>query len=216
MVTIAEMKELEKRADAAGFSYQQMMERAGQKLAERICAIWPEASRILLFCGKGNNGGDGLIAARYLKEAGKEPAIILIDGMVVTEEAHINLRSAGQSGVPILWLAEFGEKLERLVPAADLLVDAIYGTGFHGQLKEECQKWTKIINASEKPIVAADIPSGINGDTGEFDANCIKADNTFAFHDYKPAHTMPACSEYMGIIECVDIGITEALQNAAE
>lgn len=95
--------------------------------------------------------------------------------------------------------------------AADRIVDAIYGTGFHGELREPVRKIARLINRSKAAIYALDIPSGLNGDTGVADEDTIRAGCTIAFHRLKPAHLMEKCAGYCGKTVCLSIGIDDVL-----
>ena len=89
-VSAAEMKEIERIADSRGISYRQMMENAGTAAFEQMRIKWPEAQKIVIFAGKGNNGGDGFVAARLYEKAGAQVTVILCEGMPVTEDASYN------------------------------------------------------------------------------------------------------------------------------
>jgi NAD(P)H-hydrate epimerase len=95
---------------------------------------------------------------------------------------------------------------------AGLIIDAIYGTGFHGELREPVRRITALINRSNAPVYALDIPSGLNGDTGEADQDTVRAECTIAFHRLKPAHDVEKCAEFCGRIVCISIGIEEVLK----
>lgn len=206
-VTSSEMKEIERRADEAGLSYYQMMENAGTGAAEYISQREPVAGKsVLIFCGKGNNGGDGFVVARKLTEKGALVKLILVEGEPKTEDAVKNCRICGDMAIPVMTVKE--EKvLEELTENADLIIDAIYGTGFHGELREPVRQIARRINRSKAAVYSLDIPSGLNGDTGEADEDAIRADCTIVFHRPKPAHTDEKCRIHCGKTVCVSIGI---------
>ncbi len=213
-VTCAEMKELEKAAAAAGLSFYDMMENAGTKAAEFVISRCPEAvkkPRVAIFCGKGNNGGDGFVAARKLFEAGWTVTLVLVEGDPETEDAIKNYRLI-KDKVEVLDMHE--------APATggyDIVIDAVYGTGFHGELKEASKAAVELINKMgyQKSVVfSLDIPSGISGDmTGRDEPEkCVMADYTIAFHAKKPVHDNGRMTDLLGIVEIADIGIGEAVK----
>jgi NAD(P)H-hydrate epimerase len=161
-VTCAEMKEIEKAADAAGLSYYQMMENAGTLAAEMILEEFSRADWIpaydvvfdlkppvLVFCGKGNNGGDGFVVARHLSLQGFPVSVILVEGSPVTTDAIANDRLL-PSNVERISVQTFLETRLEAFPVAfsGIIVDAIYGTGFHGDLQPKVAKVIEWINHS--------------------------------------------------------------------
>lgn len=211
-VTSAQMKEIEKNADEAGLPYYQMMENAGIGAAEYIEAEFPvSGKKVLIFCGKGNNGGDGFVAARKLHETGASVKLVLAEGEPKTEDAITNKRICDAMKLPMLGMSE-ADEITASIGEADLIVDAIYGTGFHGGLREPVRGIAAQINRSKALVYALDIPSGLNGDTGEADPDTVRAEYTIAFHRLKPAHNDDRCSEFCGRIVCISIGIEEVLK----
>lgn len=242
-VSCAGMKELEKMTDKAGLSYYYMMENAGTIAANRIveitiaspindanscgsggaCRLYPWALdrplRARVYCGKGNNGGDGFVVARLLAEGGWDVQIVLVDGVPVTPDAVENYTLARAMGIPGCEPAEavasaFGEAAAAGgVP--DAVVDAIYGTGFYGQLRSTgAAAAEEIARLREKGAVvfALDIPSGMGGDLtdeAELDKGCVRADYTITFHAKKPVHLQDFAADYCGRIIVADIGIVD-------
>ena len=213
-ITCEEMKQLEKMAASKGLSTYEMMENAGTEAAKIILGKCPEAirnPRAVVFCGKGNNGGDGLVVARKLNEAGWATVVVLVEGNPATEDAKKNY-DLNKDKLEILDRRE--------VPASggfDIVVDAIYGTGFHGELREAGKAAVEAINKMgyQKAIVfAMDIPSGISGDDNGRDEpkNCVTADYTITFHSKKPVHDNPRMTDLIGNVIVVNIGIKEILK----
>lgn len=210
-VTAAEMKEIEKCADEAGLSYSQMMENAGSGAVDYIYSQISVAGKsILIFCGKGNNGGDGFVAARKLTEQGASVTLILAEGKPRTADAIKNRQICKDMSIPETDLGDW-DGILRLTEQTDLIIDAIYGTGFHGMLREPVRQAARIINQSNAVVYALDIPSGLNADTGEADPDTIRADCTLVFHRPKPAHQEEAARIYCGEIICISIGIESVL-----
>ena len=147
-VTCGQMKILEKRADAAGLSYYQMMENAGTAAFEKICEAYGReisGTKAILVCGKGNNGGDGFVVARKLKEAGSDTTIVLVDGNPASEDAITNFNRLDPD-VPIIDMTVTESPFMKIPGRQDILIDAIYGTGFHGKLRPNALKAAAFIN----------------------------------------------------------------------
>lgn len=216
-VTCGQMKILEKRADESGLSYYTMMENAGSLSAEIIVKQYTSPisdSTVIFFCGKGNNGGDGFVAARKLLEQGAKVTIVLVDGSPVTGDAKTNFDLIRSADVPILDMTQDPAALMKLQTHPNIIVDAIYGTGFHGELRPNALKAANYINQflGEVPIFALDIPSGLGGDClseKHIDPNAVHADFTLTFHNKKPVHIKRFAQPYCGKIIIVDIGIDE-------
>lgn len=230
-VTCGQMKVLERRADENGLSYYRMMENAGSCAASMIMepvATYEASSnmpnkKVYVFCGKGNNGGDGFVVARMLHDKGYTVTVILVDGEPKTQDAITNLGLVRVRDITILDMAQNNRALMELGGEPDIIVDAIYGTGFNGELKSNGLKAAIYINRYSKgehgedlvprvQIVALDIPSGLGGDIVNeklIDTNSIKADFTVTFHAKKPVHMQKFAAKYCGEIRVADIGIDE-------
>ncbi|MDD2217251.1 MAG: NAD(P)H-hydrate epimerase [Eubacteriales bacterium] len=208
-VTSVQMKEIERRASEAGLSYYNMMENAGTGATDQIVKFESVVGkRIIVACGKGNNGGDGFVVARKLTEIGANVTLVLTEGEPKTEDAIKNYNLCRRMRITTLRISEdIGAEIEE----ADIIVDAIFGTGFHGELRGQTREVVAGINKSEARVYALDIPSGVNGDSGEADRDSIKADKTIVFHLPKPAHFMQRTAEFCGEVICISIGIEEVL-----
>lgn len=201
-VSAAEMKEIERQANEEGLSYLQMMENAGTAAFAAMRAAYPDARSIIIFAGKGNNGGDGFVAARLYAAAGAAVTVVLCEGEPVTADAKTNFgRLRGVTVVPL-------DALDA-PPSADLLVDALYGTGFHGALRESGRRAARLMNDSPAPVCALDLPSGMNADTGEIAEGAVRADLTVAFHCLKHGHAVLAAQRQCGRLIVAGIGIDE-------
>lgn len=225
-VSAAEMKEIERQADERGLPYRQMMENAGTAAFEEMRKRWPLARRILIFAGKGNNGGDGFVVARLFASRGKrensadgdgvspEVTVVLCEGEPVTEDARYNFRLLeGEemecvSAADLSGYAEAAERGEAEVP--DLIVDALYGTGFRGSLRSNGERAAALMNSYDAPVCALDLPSGMNADSGEAAEGAVEADVTVAFHRKKHGHAVPGAERWCGEIVVADIGIPES------
>lgn len=217
VVTCARMKELEKLTDEGGLSYYQMMENAGTCASAAIMGLSGASagSAVTVFCGKGNNGGDGFVVARLLAQSGYLVTVILVDGEPQTPDAITNFKLLSELPVHIEDMTRsFDVAVNMLKDQEDpgIVVDAIYGTGFHGELRPNAATATGYISKYRDRAYAIDIPSGLSGDmTGDMplpkEAAHVAA--TITFHARKPVHMIPAAREYCGDIVVADIGIIE-------
>lgn len=210
-VTAAQMKELERRADAAGLSYREMMERAGAAVASALLARGVRSAAV--FCGRGNNGGDGFVAARRLRQAGVQALTVLCEGAPTAPDASYNAGLARDSGVPLVPLAELSTAERAFVENADAVVDALYGTGFHGALRPAGRQACALMGRARGLVVAVDLPSGVEADTGAAAPGGVQAGLTVTFHAAKPCHRLAPAA--CGRVETADIGIAAALKGEA-
>lgn len=209
-VMAAEMKQLEQRADAAGLSYRQMMENAGAAAARLALRAVPEAKSAAIFCGKGNNGGDGFVAARHLANAGLAVRLYLVEGEPVTTDAVYNCGLARDMGLPVLALDALNQPEQaEFLKGADLILDGVYGTGFHGALRPAGLAAARWMNEAPGKVLALDLPSGLEADSGTAAEGAVQAQLTVTFHAAKPCHRLAAAQ--CGRVEVADIGITAVL-----
>ncbi len=178
----------------------ELMERAGKALSDEILARFPDARRIAVWCGTGANGGDGLVAAAELLSAGREPVVRLL-GLEekVTGDAAAALAHAQEAGVP--FVAEHG--------AADLAVDALFGTGFRGKPRPDAEEAIGELNAGSVPVVSVDLPSGVDASTGKVAGAAVEAAVTVTFHAPKVGHAVAPGRFQAGEVVVVDIGLAE-------
>ncbi|MBQ5813079.1 MAG: NAD(P)H-hydrate epimerase [Clostridia bacterium] len=209
-VTKNEMKELERRANDAGLPYLQMMENAGRAAFDILTARLPGIKSAAIFCGTGNNGGDGLVVARLLRQRGAAVLIILVGGKPKTPDAITNLYLATMAGIPIVMGTHLDESDISFITSCDAVIDAIYGTGFHGELDLEAEVCCEVIAHSAGFKMALDLPSGLECDSGKTAQGTAKADITVTFHSAKPCHKIShgICGETV----VADIGITDILR----
>jgi NAD(P)H-hydrate epimerase len=194
------------------------MENAGRAVAQETMAFInsrgqdPKAIEIVACCGRGNNGGDGLVAARHLKEAGYQVSTIILVPKAggYGSEVSANLKRARASQVPVSQF-ETGAKLDREIAMANLLIDGILGTGSLGNPKEEAEEFIRAMTQSSKPIIAIDIPSGLNPDTGEPADACIKAALTLTLGLPKSGLLAAKAKDFVGALKVLDIGFPKDL-----
>lgn len=209
-VTAAEMKQLEQQADAAGLSYRQMMENAGAAAAQLALRAVPEAKSAAIFCGRGNNGGGGFVAARHLANAGLVVRLYLVEGDPVTTDAVYNCGLARDMGLPVLPMDALDQPEQaEFLKNADLILDGVYGTGFHGALRPAGLAAARWMNEAPGRVLALDLPSGLEADSGNAAEGAVQAELTVTFHAAKPCHRLAAAQ--CGRVEVADIGITAVL-----
>lgn len=203
IVTVSQMKQIEKNADESGLSYLQMMENAGTAAYHIIREQNPKGKSFAILAGKGNNGGDGFVVARLAASEGFAVTVILVEGIPVTADAKTNFDRLKTLPVTVQML----EETECL--NADIVVDALYGTGFHGSLRPSGQKACLFMRSSDAYIVALDLPSGLQADTGIAAEGTVQADITIAFDSLKQVHVAERAATYCGKVIVADIGIPE-------
>ena len=203
--TAAEMREHEQMAVDKGTTFEQLMENAGRAAAADLLRRRPQAGRVLIVCGKGNNGGDGLVMARILQAHGWRADILFAAGEKLSELAELNRgRLQGLDGIGLIAAEDLAGRLKT---GYDVIIEGIFGTGFGGRLPADIAAICRLLNQSDGLKVALDIPTGLNCDTGEADADTFRADLTYTFAAYKPAHMTDAGKAYCGEAVCLDIGI---------
>ena len=212
VLTPAEAVALDTETQASGITADTLMERAGFELARVASTVagGRYGKRAAVVCGTGNNGGDGLVAARYLDRWGVRATVLLLGTMrSLGEPASTNARRLTGTGVRVRRLS--AARLERELRRADIAIDAIFGTGFRGQPEDDFELSIRELNSAGAPIVAADIPSGVNGETGTVEGEAVWADVTVTFGALKAGIVLLPGAERAGVIEIADIGFTEDL-----
>lgn len=172
--------------------------------------------RVMIFCGSGNNGGDGFVVARLLANAGFQVTVVLVSGDPKTQDAGTNFQLLSDLPVSIITMDGMKEDALEQGDMPDVLVDAMFGTGFHGIMRGNGLKAAEYINNCHekhgKKVFALDIPSGLGGDQlkkKKIPCEIIKADYTITFHARKPVHMRRFAARYCGEILVADIGIDE-------
>lgn len=189
--------------EEAGVPSLELMEAAGRGLA-RATADMAAGGPVTVVCGKGNNGGDGLVAARHLAESGFDVRVILFadrDGLSPDSRANLDRLPDG-----------IAEVLEgELSPGSlrGIVIDAMLGTGFEGEPREPLAGAIRAVNESGRPVVACDVPSGVNASTGEAAETAVRADRTVTFHQRKLGHLIAPGKHLCGVTEVVPIGIPD-------
>jgi NAD(P)H-hydrate epimerase len=211
-----------RRCDAATIrsfkiSGMQLMENAGRGAAEALQRDFGPLSekRILIVCGKGNNGGDGFVVARHCSGMGAAVTVLLVEpSAILSQEARKNLDSLARisrEGQNTLTLLQFSPALLRKIPRPDVIVDAMFGIGFDGLPRKPYDFIIRWVNASKVPVVSLDIPSGINGTTGKAAGEFVRAQMTLTFGLMKSGLLINQGMESSGEVELVDIGIPRSV-----
>ena len=187
-----------------------LMENAGRGATE--CALEMvaglEAPRVAVVCGRGNNGGDGFVIARHLHNRGVGVTVhLLAPRDKIGGDALINLQIIEKMPLDIRQTA--AEKLD--FSASDLIVDAMLGTGLAGEVREPFLSAIRAVNAAGKPVLAVDIPSGLDANTGEVLGDCVRADRTATFALPKIGFTRNRGPEMTGGVTVVDIGVPKEI-----
>ena len=196
-----------------------LMENAGRSCAELIKQKLDEISgdAVCIFCGTGNNGGDGFVIARHLTNVNIGVVIVICgDAAKIKGDALTNYRIAEKIGLKIEHLNpdddNLQQKVKSLAFAGNIVVDALFGTGLTGALRGGYDILVNAINALGRPIIAVDIPSGLDCDTGLAQGAAIKAEATVTFVAAKKGFANPEAKEYTGIVYIAPIGIKEKEQ----
>ncbi|OGP70004.1 MAG: hypothetical protein A2Y80_06045 [Deltaproteobacteria bacterium RBG_13_58_19] len=216
LVTAAEMRELDRRAiEELGLPSLVLMENAGRSTYQVLRREFPQlAGPVMVLAGRGNNGGDGYVVARYLANAGVPVTVFLLAAKSeVQGDALVNLKILEQMGVEVVevreesHLSEVGHRLAR----SALLVDALLGTGLNAEVRGLIRTLIERINHLRVPVLAVDIPSGLSADTGRPLGEAIKAQVTVTYGWPKIGQILPPGRDYVGRLWQVDISIPPAL-----
>lgn len=213
----AEMRQMDKSAsEDGGVSGIVLMENAAIAVVNVLKEKFGDLKdkRIGIFCGKGNNGGDGFAAARHLINLGARVGIFLVCGEDFSPDAKNNYNIVKRMCADIKDISENADVSEDYIASCDIVIDAVYGTGIHGTVPAVAREVIERINRSSKYTVAVDIPSGVNADTGEICGACIKAHTTVTFAEYKMGMFLFDGADYMGEIVCADISIPKYIVDA--
>ncbi len=194
VISSRDMQILDTNCEYFGLSRLQLMENAGKSLADEISRRF-HSGKVMVFAGSGNNGGDGFVAARHLK--GFDVEIRLMSRDIKTDIAKRNFDVCKRTGMEIC--DGLPEEIN-----ADIVVDAMLGTGVRGRLREPYASAVELINSSNSFVVAVDVPTGVNPDTGEYEL-AVKADLTVTFHKVKPG--LIKAKDVCGEVVVRDIGI---------
>ena len=211
-ISSKEMHALEVNAEYYGISLLQLMENAGCNIAQEIISRFPKEKEIAIFCGLGGNGGDGFVAARHLLDAGYRVTVILVG-----KARDINHEAALKNWLILEFLQDKVSLIEvkdsSTIPqtSADIVVDALLGTGTKGQLKPPIAQTVEYINSLDAFKIAVDVPTGIDSDTGEVLGTAVKANLTVTFHKEKTG--LKKAKKYVGELTLAEIGLPKEMEH---
>ena len=203
LLTIHEMREADRLTIEAGTRGSVLMHRAGRAVASVVQSLVEIGSHVLVVCGAGNNGGDGFVAAQILSDRGYSVEVVLsgsLDG----------LRGDALSAA-LAWQGSISSPEKANVSGADVIVDGLFGAGLKRDVAGELRILVERMNASGKRIVSIDVPSGIDGDTGQVRGVAVRATKTVTFFRRKPGHILYPGRTFCGEIEIADIGILDVV-----
>jgi NAD(P)H-hydrate epimerase len=187
-----------------------LMENAGLACAQTALSMLadPRESRVCVFCGTGNNGGDGYVIARHLFNRGLHVHVVVLGDMAkVTGDARTHLTILKRLDVAVKALAPDQVTASEWLASSDLLIDALLGTGLKGTVREPYRQLIEIINGAHTPILAVDIPSGLDCDRGVPLGVAIKADRTVTFVATKAGFQNPEAAHFTGQVTVASIGV---------
>lgn len=203
LVTPAEMTEVDKDAARSGIDSFSLMRSAGTAVSAAALRLYPEALRFVVLCGPGNNGGDGYVAAAALAETGASVAVFALGDAAILKGDAAQARDACALGPGPLDAYE--------PQSGDVVIDALFGAGLARDVPEEARTIIEQVNASGVPVLAVDLPSGIDGRTGEIRGLSFVAAHTVTFMAAKPGHLLMPGRARCGTLEIFDIGIPARL-----
>ncbi len=215
-LTREQIREIDRRAiEDYGIAGVVLMENAGRNAAELIRANLTETvqpTAVCILCGRGNNGGDGFVIARHLSNAGLKVEIILCaDPTKLAPDAKVNHDIASKMEIPIRPFAE--SEAVACVARAQVVVDALLGTGFSGEVRPPLDRAIELINSADHALkIAIDVPSGLDCNTGQPAATTVRADLTITF--VAPKTGFASAAACTGQVLTADIGAPRMLLNS--
>jgi NAD(P)H-hydrate epimerase len=210
-----EVRELDRRAiEELGVPGVVLMENAGRGAAEVLVRLGCQGP-VVICCGKGNNGGDGFVIARYLDNRNIPVHVLLFARPEdLTGDAAVNYQIISRSGLPVeVYAGEaWDEKALQLdLAKAEWILDALFGTGLTGPVRKPLDRVISAINAGQAHVLAVDIPSGLDCDTGQPLGPTVRAEHTVTFVAEKKGFAQPSAKEWIGQVHVVDIGAPRRL-----
>lgn len=199
---------VDERTERGGISLGDLMERAGAAVAASALRHFPQALRFAVLCGPGNNGGDGYVAARYLRDA----------GACVSVYAYGDVRQKGDiTGNAARSYKGVVDPLDDYCPEnGDVVIDALFGAGLSRRLEESVLRVIKAVSHHLIPVIAVDLPSGVDGNSGVILGEAFTAAHSVTFAALKPGHLLLPGRDLAGQIELVDIGIPQRILSLGE
>ena len=207
MLTADRMAAVDANAAALGVPRKQLMESSGNAVARVVRQYVDPNDRVILVCGRGNNGGDAFVAARFLDAYDVEVALLGHPDRISTDIARENWMALEAAEIPTTTVTDSTAIDDLDLVGADCIVDAMLGTGVTGALREPAATAARAITAADTPVVAVDVPSGVDADTGRAAGDAVVADHVVTFHD-----TKPGLDALNAAVTVADIGIPAAAE----
>jgi NAD(P)H-hydrate epimerase len=212
-LTRDEVRSIDRQAfDHFGISGLILMENAGRGCAELLMRLDPERNPVVILCGPGNNGGDGFVIARHLDNHGWPTSLLVFAAKdSLKGDAAVNQHIVGRCGLDLRWCEEATDEVERTIATAGWIVDALFGTGLTRPLGPPFDRVVSLVAGSGRPVLAVDIPSGLDCDSGEPLGPTIEATHTATFVAHKRGFLAPGARDWTGEVHVVDIGAPRVL-----
>ncbi len=209
-VSAEEMRRLDEKAIREyGIPSLLLMENAGRGVAEAIQSAFGSGLSISVFCGKGNNGGDGFVCARHLYNRGFAVQVLLFaESQELKEDAKLNFDILNKMRLPLF---RNPKDIPFLIQSSEVLVDALFGVGLRRELSGIFREAVEAINSAGKKVVSIDVPSGLDSDSGRVLGAAVKADRTFTLALPKRGFYVGDGPAHAGEIHVIDIGIPRDL-----
>ncbi len=214
ILTRSQVRDVDRRAiEEYGLPGVVLMENAGRGAVDLLCCEGCTGP-VVIVAGKGNNGGDGFVMARHLAIRGIEARVVLCcDATQLQGDAAVHyhiLQRAGLAGM-ILGSVFSTDRLNEAIGHAEWIVDALLGTGAQGEVREPYRTAIAAINRARCRVLAVDLPSGMDCDTGTVGGICVRADVTATFVARKPGFDSAGAEQFTGRVEVIDIGVPPSL-----
>ncbi len=203
LLTTAEMADADRRAIASGIASLTLMENAGRAVAGEAAKMVRPGARIAVLCGPGNNGGDGFVAARLMREAGNDVAVALLGELAAL--------SRDAAAMAERWSGAIEPLTSKSVANADLIIDAIFGAGLNRPAPAVIQEIADAAAARGVPVLAVDVPSGLDATSGVAHGPVLSAARTITFFRKKLGHVLLPGRQYCGEVVVADIGLPDAV-----
>ena len=209
LLTSQQMTNADRLATEAGTPSLVLMENAGAAIARIACKTLKPQALVVVLCGPGNNGGDGFVVARLLHEAGHRVHLALTCARDNLSKDAAQMAARWSSPIDTFESPAVMEALSK----ADVIIDGIFGAGVTRAIDPDTPiaKVIRATNDASATVIAIDVPTGVNGTTGEADEVCVKANNTVTFFRKKPGHLLMPAREMCGVVSLADIGIPSSV-----
>ena len=208
MITSEEMAVVDENAEALGVPRKQLMESSGNAVAAAVRDVADPGAEVALVCGRGDNGGDAFVAARFLSAYEVTVHLLGREETIATDIARENWEALRRAEIDARTVRD---SADLRLGSPDIVVDAMLGTGVTGSLREPEASAAAAIDGTDATVVAVDVPSGVDADTGEAEGPAVEADRVVTFHETKPGLADLECE-----VTVADIGIPEAAERFVE